>query len=182
MDFDTNLDVEPIIDLPSPATKVETSNPYGSVPGLSDDELADPRELERMAFLDDWGPILKLPDLYPRRAFQPTMDESGKPDGAFGSGDFDRMYPFDSALYKADKLKHELRFSQIRFESAMEQLPGPAKYKVLDYFRREIIELDHIVDDKMQAMVRMDARVHRLREETRSLRAYSWRKNHSQEE
>jgi len=31
---------------------------YGSVPGLEDDELADPYELERQVMMDEWGPIL----------------------------------------------------------------------------------------------------------------------------
>ena len=39
----------------------ESPNPYGSVPGLDDDELADPQELERLVYIEEWGPILALP-------------------------------------------------------------------------------------------------------------------------
>jgi hypothetical protein len=31
---------------------------YGSVPGLDDDELADPNELERQIYREEFGPML----------------------------------------------------------------------------------------------------------------------------
>ena len=41
--------------------KREQANRYGSVEGLADEELADPDELERQAFREEWAPILALP-------------------------------------------------------------------------------------------------------------------------
>ena len=40
-----------------------------------------------------------------RNTFHPTMDEFGHAEGAFGSVDFDRLYPRDKARYKADILR-----------------------------------------------------------------------------
>lgn len=135
-----------------------------------------------MAFRKDWEPILNLPDRFPRRGFQPDLDEFGHPDGAFGSVDFDRLYPRDKARYKADRLEDEISFSRSRLQTAMERLPGPAKYRVLDYFRRDVIELDHIADDNMRTVARMDARIQRLGNEIRSLRQFSSRQRHSADE
>ena len=45
----------------SPLISVERRNPYGSVPGLDDEELATPEELERQVMLAEWGPVLALP-------------------------------------------------------------------------------------------------------------------------
>ena len=39
----------------------ERRNRYGSVPGLDDEELADPAELERQVYLQEFGPVLALP-------------------------------------------------------------------------------------------------------------------------
>ncbi len=36
-------------------------NPYGSVPGLDDEELASPEELERQVMMEEWAPVLALP-------------------------------------------------------------------------------------------------------------------------
>jgi len=42
--------------------KREQANRYGSVEGLDDEELADPEELERQVFAEEWAPILALPE------------------------------------------------------------------------------------------------------------------------
>jgi len=39
----------------------DRKNTYGGVPGLDDKELADPEELERVVYLQEWAPILALP-------------------------------------------------------------------------------------------------------------------------
>jgi len=39
----------------------EYGNRYGSVPGLDDSELADPVELERRVYQQEFGPVLALP-------------------------------------------------------------------------------------------------------------------------
>ena len=54
----------------------ELPNLYGSVPGLEDDELADPQELEQMIFRQDWGPILDLPCRF-HTGIRPVIDECG---------------------------------------------------------------------------------------------------------
>ncbi len=53
-----------IDDIPvAPTIKVLRPSKYGSVPGLDDEELADPEELERMVEWELWGPVLALPRL-----------------------------------------------------------------------------------------------------------------------
>jgi len=71
--------------------KRERGNRYGSVEGLPDDELADPDESEPMAYVEEYGPILRLPLSERRHLFYGTIDEDGRVDfGAFGTVDFDR--------------------------------------------------------------------------------------------
>jgi hypothetical protein len=54
-------DEEDIADVPvSPLLSTERRKPYGGVPGLDDEELADPVELEQQVELHDWEPILRL--------------------------------------------------------------------------------------------------------------------------
>ena len=175
MNTHDDFDVEPIHDVPNLGNvTVERPDPYGSVPGLDKDELADPHELASMAFQEQWGPILSLPERYPRSTILPQRDESGKWDlGAFETADFDRIYPFDSARYKADKIEDECRSLRVRFELAMERVPGSAKHEVLSLYRRDVLELDHITDENMRIAVTMDARIRRKREEIRPLRDYS---------
>ena len=45
----------------SPLLAKHRKSRYGSVPGLSDEELASPEELERQAMREQWGAILALP-------------------------------------------------------------------------------------------------------------------------
>jgi hypothetical protein len=188
MRFDEDNDMTPINDVPeSPLIKVERESLYGGVPGLDENELADPQELQRIAFQNDWGPVLALPDRSRHsgiRGIRPAIDESGHPDfGPFGTVDFERMYgPFDKARYKADRLAEELRYSLIRLDSVMERVPGPAKHKVLDYLHREVVDYDHIADENMQAIARWDGRVRRRQDEIRSLREFSWNRRHPQDE
>jgi hypothetical protein len=183
MNFDEEMDMEPIIDVPaSPVLGHEKSSPYGSVPGLEDEELADPAELERCAFEEQWGPVLSLPERHQGSGFRPDVDEFGHLEGAFGSVDFQRMYPFDKARYKADRLAEELRYSLIRLDSAMERVPGPAKYEVLRYLHQDVIDFDDIEDENMRWIARWDSRARRLKEEIQSLREYSWRRRHSDTE
>ena len=53
----------------------ERGNRYGSVEGLSDDELADPDELERVVYMEEYGPILRLPVGGRRHPFYGSIDE-----------------------------------------------------------------------------------------------------------
>ena len=156
----------------------ERQTGYGSVPGLDDSELADPEELERQVFVQEWGPILALPVLGSRSGFHPGRDELGRLDwGAFGTVDFERLYgSFDKARYKADKLREELRRTLITLSIVSERLPGNAKYQVLKLLDMGIIDFNHIVSEDMQAIVRRHVQAKRLQEEIRELWDYSRRK------
>jgi hypothetical protein len=157
--------------------RVERPTGYGSVPGLEEEELADPEELERQVFIQEWGPILALPVMGRRGGFHPVRDESGHLDwGAYGTVDFERLYgSFDKALYKADKLREELRSVLIRLSMIEERLPGNAKYQVLKYLDMGIIDFDHIVNEDMQAFARRRLQAKRLQQEIRDLREFSRR-------
>ena len=112
MDYETNLIVENGIEVPeSVLLKLDRGNRYGSVPGLDDNELADPNELERQVFQQEFGPVLSLPIKQNRSSLRPELDESGNIDwGAFGTIDFERYSnTFNKARYKADKLNEHLK-------------------------------------------------------------------------
>ena len=97
---------EEIMDVPvSALLSVKRSNRYGSVPGLDDEELADPDELERQVLREEWGPVLMLPPRQKVSSIWAAL-HGGAPDfNAFASVDFERTMPeFDKARYKADRL------------------------------------------------------------------------------
>lgn len=152
-------------------------NRYGSVPGLDDDELADPCELERQVMMQDWGPVLMLPVRRGTRWVQPTVDENGKVEwGAFGSVDFARTIPeFDKARYKADRLSEQLRDIFIRVGIVKERLPR-ARGEVLKYLEKSVIELDQIENEDMRALARLYLRARRLQAEIRQLQETSRRR------
>ena len=147
--------------------RLERGKAYGHVVGLDDDELADPAELERQVFFQDFGPILALPVARRHDGIRPTMDESGGVDwGAFGTVDFERLYgKLDKARYKADKLKEELRRVFIIFSIVKERLPGKAKYLVLKYLRMGVIDLDHIEDWDMWLLARRYLQIRAIRDD-----------------
>ena len=120
--------------------KLEQKDRYGTVPDLPDEELADPEELERQAFIEEWWPILALPKPEPRSDIRPAIDESGGVDwGAFGTVDFERYSGgFDKARYKAEKLREEQRDKLIMLAIIKERLPFQAKL-VLKYLVKGII-------------------------------------------
>ena len=144
---------------------------YGSVPDLDDEELADPGELERLAYIQEFAPVLALPVQSKSSGIRPDIDENGGVDwGAFGTVDFERTRPaFDKARYKADKLREELRDVLILLSIVQERLPRKAKYLVLKYLRLGIIELEHIASEDMIAVARMERRARRLQQGIREL-------------
>ena len=157
--------------------RAEKRNLCGSVPGLDDDELADPDELERQVWREEFGPVLALPARGRSSPVQPCIDEDGGMDwGAFGTVDFERSMPgFDKARYKAEKLKERLRDVLIMFSIVTRRLPR-AKFLVLKYVRMGIIELEHIVNDDMLALARLHMRARDLQRQIQALRNVSWRK------
>ena len=68
---------------------VDRVNRYGSMPGPDDSELADPVELERQIYQQEFGPVLELPIKSKGSWIRPVVEESGYVDfGAFGKVDF----------------------------------------------------------------------------------------------
>jgi hypothetical protein len=82
--------------------KREKRNAFESIEDLPDEELADPDELERCIYRDEWGPMLMLPKPKSSR-FNPAWDWSVDVDfDAFASVDFERTQPvFDKVRYKS---------------------------------------------------------------------------------
>jgi hypothetical protein len=151
--------------------RLDRCNPYGSVEGLPDEELADPAELERMVYRQEWGPVLALPVQGRQSWIQAVVDESGGVDwGAFGSVDFERYSGgFDKARYKADKLREQWHDLLIRIGIVRERLPGRAKYLVMKYVKMGLIGLEQIADADMLALARLCLRAWRLKEEIERL-------------
>ena len=154
---------------------------YGSVPGLSDEELASPDELERAVVREEWGAVLALPVRRKASWIQPAVDEDGGVDfGAFGTVDFERGRPqFDKARYKADKLQEELRDVLIRLSVVKYRLTK-AHYKVLKYLRMGVIDLDDIADVDMSCIARLYVRARRLQKEIRELKGANWSRRKKQ--
>jgi hypothetical protein len=172
-EFEDECQVE---DVPvSPLLAEQKRNPYGSVEGLDDEELADPAELERQAFIADWGPILALPVRTRRGWVQPNIDENGNVDwGAFGTVDFERsMGPCDKLRYKADRLQEKRRDVLIMYSIVSNRLPK-ARYKVLKLLEKGIIELEDIGNEDMLALARYYLQARSLEREIRELRKASW--------
>ena len=158
--------------------KREHKNRYGSVPGLAESELANPDELERQVYRHELAPILALPIQGNKCSLRPAIDEDGSLCwGAFGTVDFERMYPFNKVIYKADKLREQLKNVLIMFSIVNERLRIRAKYTVLKYLKMSIIELEHIVDNDMRALGRLYLRIRQMRKEIAELREVGWRRN-----
>ena len=163
--------------------RVEKKNRYGSVPGLEDDELASPEELERQAMRAEWGPVLQLPVAGRRETFRADLDEDGYAVGAFATVDFERLNPaFDKARYKADKLREQRKDVLIMFGILKDRLPGNAKYAVLRRLGMGVIELGQIPDFDMYQLGVLYLRALRLGKQVVELEEASWRKRRQKHE
>ncbi|HPF38078.1 MAG TPA: hypothetical protein PK093_05505 [Phycisphaerae bacterium] len=164
----SELNEQDISDIPVSATlKVERPCRYGSVPGLSDDELADPRELERIAFLKFWEPILTLP-IKPRRSWlRPAFDESGRVDwGAFDTVDFERIYgPFRRARHRAEQLRERLDDLIIMLSIVKDRVARQDRYLVIKQLRMGYTRFEHIADDDMRAFAEIYLKADLLKKE-----------------
>ena len=149
----------------------EHSSRYGGVEGLDDSELANPEELERQVYLDEYGPILALPVKNKWHGPRPEIDESGQLDfGAFASVDFKRMEPqFDIRRYKLEKLKEELQHSTIMVDMVKNRIPGTKKYLVMKYLKLGCLDLEHISDMNLWALGKHYLRFLRLKREIAQL-------------
>jgi hypothetical protein len=145
----------------------EHKDKYGSVPGLHDDELLGPVELERMVSKQEWGPILALPVLG-RKGWKPfCVDQTGGVDfGAFDTVDFSRTMPtFDKARYKADKVKEKIKDLTILFSIVNARIHRRDKYRILTQVNKGVIELKHITNPDMESLARLFLRIQRMRQE-----------------
>jgi hypothetical protein len=180
MDNETDLVMEEEVEVPeSVLLRRDRGNRYGSVPGLDDSELAEPDELERQVFVQEFGPVLALPVRVGRGSLRPSVDEEGRLDwGAFGTVDFDRYTGgFDKARYKADKVREQFKDVLILFSVVSDRMGGSGKYLVLKYLRMGVIGLEQIVGEDMAALARLDLRIQRLRQEINELREASERRH-----
>jgi hypothetical protein len=159
--------------VPEPTTiKVVRETGFGTVPGLDEEELADPDELERQVMIQEWAPILALPAARGGRAFRPDVDEDGYLDwGAFGTVDFRRCsLPFDGARYKARKLEEELQHVLIMLGMVRERLKAPARAEVLQQLDAGTLGLESSGDADVRAYAKWYLRARRIREDIRELR------------
>ena len=157
----------------TPRIKVEIlrDTGYGSVPGLDDDELASPAELLRQIALEQWGLMFEIP-VEPVKSFiRPTIDERGNLDwGAFGTIDFDRLFPFDKKRYVIDQLKKRLREVLLMFDMVRERLSAEARFEVLEYLKAGK-DIDDLKDENEFFWARRYLQVKRIREEIRQIRS-----------
>ena len=178
-------EMEEVDDVPvSAILTVQKRNPYGSIEGLEDDELADPDELERQVMAEEWGPVLMIPVKKGHSGIQPAIDESGGVDwGAFGTVDFERSRPeFDKAMYKAEKLKEKREDLVIMMEIVAGRLPRMAVRQVLKQVRLGIIELDDIANEDMRALSKLYLRTLQVEKEIRELAEASFRRRRAKAE
>ena len=158
--------------------KREKVNRYGSVPGLEDDELADPDEIERQVYREELAPVLQVPVKGIRHGQIGGVTEDGSVDfGAFGTVDFERTMPaFDKVRYKAEKLREELGNLILLMELSKSHVPGSEKYMVLKYLDMGVIDIDHIESVDMLILARQYVRARRIQKEIRELEEASWRR------
>ena len=163
--------------------KRERKNRYGSIDGLEDDELADPDELERQIYKEMFGPVLALPRELRRNWIEPVVEDGFVHFGAFSTVDFERTQPeFNKERYKAEKLREQLKDVLIMFEVVKERMSGKAKYMVLKYLRMGVIQLEHVVNQDMLALARLQLRAEGLQKEIRRLEEANWRRKERERE
>ena len=163
-------------DFPASAVlRVERQRGYGSVPGLDDEELAGPEELERQVFLAEWGPILALPCKDSNGMIRPAIDEFGHLDwGAFGTVDFARLRPpFDKARYKADRLQEQLRNDLFMLDMVRERVSPQARGWIRRLALDTGVDLDSIDNPTEWTYAKWLRRVRGLSDEIRELREFS---------
>ena len=144
---------------------------YGYVEGLSDEERADPDELERIVHKEMWWPILSLPQQRCECSIRPNMDEDGRVDwGAFGTVDFNRYRPgFDKLRYKVEKLKEKLKDLVFTLTIMSARIPDRAKYKILKMVKAGLLDIGDIVDNQMYFLAEAYLRALSLRKEIEQL-------------
>jgi hypothetical protein len=182
MNQQTTFETYQAIATPEPVwVKPLKQNRYGSVPGLDDEELASPDELERQVLREEWGPVLELPIQGRQGGFRPDVDEDGIVFGAFSSVDFERTMPqFDKVRYKADKLREHLKDTILIFEMIRQRLPRKPVGLILKYLRMGIIDIEDITDFDMWQLAEYYLRARRLRRQITELEEASIRRKQRQ--
>ena len=173
MEEETSLVVVDGVVVPESALlRRERGNRYGSVPGLPDEELADPDELERQMYIEEFAPVLALPVRGTRGGIRPAVDETGGVDwGAFGTVDFERSMPaFDKTRYKEEQLREELRNVLIMVGNAASHVRVEDRRLVLRRLREDNIALDEIENGDIRELARLYRRVWRVQGEIAKLR------------
>ena len=158
-------DIDDVEDISPAWTHEEQENPYGSVPGLDDSELADPDELERRIERDEFAAILSLSDRHDQTRLSSWQWGARDTDsGAFGTVDFERQCP-PKGRHGAQAFAIRMRLKDIGIKMSIirERLPQRAARLILGYLRQGVIHLDHIVDADMLALARYTLEAQRLR-------------------
>jgi len=141
---------------------VERERSYGSVPGLDDEELADPAELERQVMLEEWAPVLAIPVETAAWVIHPGVDESGHIDwGAF-----------DKRRFKADRLAEQLKDALLLLGIVRERLSPDGRRQMLECLRAGRMDLDDFADGDMRAYAKWYLRVQGLRQTIGELRGF----------
>jgi hypothetical protein len=159
-----NTEVHNGVTVPPPARlKVERRSRYGSVPGLRDEELADPGELERQVILKEFEPLLLIPKAKRVNTIRSEIDQDGHVSwGAFGTIDF-------------EMLREELKDAVIMLEIVRDRLPRQVPPLLLRYLRLGWIEEEDIRNEDMRACLkwhrkaqRILGEIHRIRDRQRT--------------
>ena len=157
-----------IDDLPAPPTAQDMStsaSKYGSVPGIPDEELADPEEIERTIYQQEFEPILQLPTRSSNRHIWQHL-EHAHDNGAFGTIDFQRLIPEpDPARGKIHALKEKLKDVLITLSIVKEHVPSDAAALALRHLRSGTIGLEHLQGQRMQSLGRLYLQARQLRRE-----------------
>ena len=175
MEKDESFEIyEGIVVPESPLLKREHSNRYGSVPGLDDEELIEPAEIDRVFLREAFAPILALPVKTKKGGINPNIDEDGTVEwGAFGTVDFDKYVEFDKLRYKADKLREELFTDRIMMEMISERIKDKNKSKIIDRVYKGTLDLEDIADFDMYFLAQRYLRAKKKLREIAELEAKS---------
>ena len=148
-----------------PQAWIKPVNRYGTIADLPEEELADPDELERVAYKEMWWPILRLPQQQWECPIRANMDEDGRIEwGAFGTVDFDSYRSqVDKLRYKVEKLKQKLKDMVYMLQISSARIPGKEKFKILRLVRAEQLDIEDIVDNQMYFLAEMYLRAWELR-------------------
>jgi hypothetical protein len=179
VNVDQELEIYEGIVVPAAALRQEQRRTrYGNLADLSDEELADPDELERAVYKEMWWPILRLPQQRWECPIRPNMDEDGRVDwGAFGTVDFDRYRPEHSKLrYKAEQMKEQLKDQVNMLRMISDRIPGRAKYKILWLVRKGRLDANDITNWDMWQLAVGYMRALRFKQQIKQMLARSRQK------